>query len=172
MGRIAEVGILVRILYEHPADEYALSHGAFAGAAGLEALPRRLAEAVQVQAVIPVGTTDQRQTVGAPMVQGVLVAAAQVLHQRLGQFMVVVEIHLLFQNGKIAGLPVIGADGGNEPQRIIVEACADVHIPLLGQRLILMVGVAILELGRCNVEDEEIVQTVLLPRRHFFSRCT
>ena len=60
---------------------YTSSHRTLAGAGDLEALTRVLGEAVQVQAVFPVGAADERQTVGTQMGAGKVEAAAQMLHQ-------------------------------------------------------------------------------------------
>ena len=76
-----------------------------------------LGEAVQVQAVVPVGAADQRQAVGTQMGAGKVEAAAQVLHQGLRLGFVVIKGYLLLQNRPVAGLPQVGSSTGNEPQR-------------------------------------------------------
>ena len=48
---------------EQPGDEDRLGDFAVLVGGGLEALPRRVGEAVQVQAVVPVGAANQRQAV-------------------------------------------------------------------------------------------------------------
>ena len=72
----AQVGVFLAVLDEHTGDENALRHRAFAGAGDLEALARMLGEAVQVQAVVPVGAADEGQTVGAEVGAGEVEAAA------------------------------------------------------------------------------------------------
>ena len=71
---------------------------------------------------------------------GKVEAAAQVLHQGLRLGGIVVKGNLLLQNGPVAGLPQVGGGTGNEPQRVIVEAGADVPIALFGQGLVLVVA--------------------------------
>ena len=79
-------------------------------------------------AVVTVRTPDERQTVGTQMGAGKVEAAAQVLHQGLRLGGVVIKGHLLLQNGPVAGLPQVGSSTGNEPQRVIVEAGADIPV--------------------------------------------
>ena len=79
------------VFHEHAGDEDAFGNGAFARACCLEAFARVLREAVQVEAVVPVGPADQRQLVRAKMGDGVVEAASEMLHQRLGKVVVVVE---------------------------------------------------------------------------------
>ncbi len=67
---VAQVGVLAAVLDEHARDEHAFGHRAFAGAGDLEALAGVLGEAVQVQAVVPVGAADERQAVGAEVGDG------------------------------------------------------------------------------------------------------
>ena len=112
-----------------------------------------LGEAVQVQAVVPVRTSDQRQAVGAEVRFREVEAPAQMLHERLGQVRIIVKIHLLIQNAPVAGFAEIGVRAGDQPQRVVVEAAADREIPFLGQGLILMIGAAVRELRRRNVQD-------------------
>ena len=88
---VTEFGVLAAIFHEHARNKYALSHRALAGAGDLEALARVLREAVQVQAVVPVGPADQRQAVGAQMGMGVAEAPVQMLHQGLCSGHVVVK---------------------------------------------------------------------------------
>ena len=71
--------------------------------------------------------------------------------QRLGEGVVVVEVHLLVQDAHVAGLAQVGVDGGDQPQRVIVEAGANVHVALFGQRLVLMISTSVFKLGRSNI---------------------
>jgi len=77
----AEVGVLAAVFHEHSRNEHGFRHGAFTGAAGLEALAGFRGEAVQIQAVVPVCTADEGQAVGAQMGSGEADAPADVLHQ-------------------------------------------------------------------------------------------
>ena len=61
---VAQLGVFVAVLDEHARNEHALRHRTLAGPGDLETLARVLGEAVQVQAVVPVRTPDERQTVG------------------------------------------------------------------------------------------------------------
>ena len=69
------------------------------------------------------------------------------IHQRSSYAHIVVKRNHLGQDGGIAGLSYISTGTCNEPQRIIIEATADIGVAFLGQRLVLMVSTAVLELG-------------------------
>ena len=75
------------------------------------------------------------------------------LKKRLGKSGVVVKIDALVQNAPVAGLAQIGVRPGDQPQRIVVEAAAHGEVALFRQRLILVIGAAVRELGRGDVED-------------------
>ena len=90
---------------------------------------------------------------GAKVRNGEVEAAAQMFQQRLGLGLVIIERHLLIQDAPVSGLPQVGGSAGDEPQRVVVEASADVAVSLFGQRLILMVSTAILKLGGRNVQN-------------------
>ena len=111
-----------------------------------------LREAVQVEAVVPVGPANEGQAVGAKMGAGVLETAAQVLHQGLRLAFVIVKGHGLIQNAPVARLTQISGGAGNEPERVIVEAGAT-------SRLLSWSGAdtggsaAVLKLGGGNVQD-------------------
>ena len=77
-----DLGKLVAVFNIHTCDKNALGHRAFAGAGGLETLARRVAEAVQIQAVVPVSAANQRQTVRTLVVDDVVEARFEVLQQR------------------------------------------------------------------------------------------
>ena len=110
-------------------------------------------EAVEIQAVIPVGAADQRQAVGAEVRAGEPETAAQMLHKRRGVVRVAVEGHSFVQNRPVTGLPQVGVHTRDQPQRIVVEAAADREISFLRKRLILVVGAAVRELGGGNVQN-------------------
>ena len=61
---VGEVGVVGRHADEHAGDEDRLRRAALAVAGGLEGLVRGLREAVEVQAVVPVGAADERQRRG------------------------------------------------------------------------------------------------------------
>ena len=62
------------------------------------------------------------------------------LHQALCLAGIIIKGHLLVQNRPVAGLAQIGGSAGNEPQRVIVEAGADIAVAFLGQGLVLVVA--------------------------------
>ena len=152
-GAVKNFGKLVAVLDIHTGDEHALGYRTLARAGGLEAFARLFAEAVQVQAVVPVSTANQRQTMRTLVGAQIAEAAAQMLKQRLCKAVVVVKVHRFVQNRVVARLAQIGVHGSNQPQRVIVEAGADVHVALFRQRLVLVVGAAVGELGGGNVQN-------------------
>ena len=152
-GGIQNFGKGVAVFDIHAGNEHAFGHRAVTRAGGLEALARLLAEAVQVQTVVPVGTANQRQTMRTLVGAQVAKAAAQMLKKRLCKAVVVVKVHRFVQNRVVARLAQVGVHGGNQPQRVIVEAGADVHVALFRQRLVLVVGAAVGELGGGNVQN-------------------
>ncbi len=68
---------------------------------------------------------------------------AQMFQQRRCIVRIIVEGAQFIQNRIVACFSEIGTGTGNQPQRIIVEAGADIRIAFLGQRLILVVGTAL-----------------------------
>ena len=149
----AEGGIFLRVFDEHARDENAFRLAALEVRAGLEALAGFAAEAVQVQAVIPVGAADERQAVGAAVRDRIADAAAQMLQERYFRALFVIERRRLVQDREVAGLLDVSRGAGDEPERIVVEARADVGIPALRERLVLVVGAAVRELDRGDVQD-------------------
>ena len=112
-----------------------------------------LGEAVEVQAVIPVRTADERKPVRPPVLRREAERAGQMFKEsRSGGQIVVVRNHLV-QNRCVTGLAQIRGCSRDEPQWIIVEAGADVCISLLCERLVLMVRGAVLKLRGCDVYD-------------------
>jgi hypothetical protein len=134
-------------------DEDRLGHLAFLVGGGLEALAGRVGEAVEIQAVVPVGAADQRQAVRPEPLQRVAEAALQVLVERLLGAGLVVVGHRLVEDAPVAGLLEIGGDADDEPVRIVVEAAADVVVAALGERLVLVIGAAGRQLRGGQVED-------------------
>ena len=149
----AKLGVIRAYADKHARDEERFRHAGFKIRRRLEALARRLGEAVEVEAVVPVRAADQRQSVRAEVLHRIMEAAAQVLHQRLGLALVVVKRHLLRENPDIARLLDVGRHAENQPERIVVEAGTHVEIAALGQRLILMIGAAIRELRRRDIQN-------------------
>ena len=111
----ADFSIGTAVFDKHAGNENAFSDRAFAGACGLEAFTRVFGKAVQIQAVVPVGTADQRQVVGTEVCDGIAETAAQMFHQRLRCARVAVEGAGLFQDAPVAGLAQVGVGAGNQP---------------------------------------------------------
>ena len=138
---------------EQPADENRLGHLAILVSGGLEGLPWGIREAVEVQAVVPVGAPDQRQAVRADAFEGVADAALQVLIERRLAARLVIVGNLLIQDRPVAGLFQIGGNAHYQPGRIVVEIAAGVVVAAFGERLVLVIGPARRQLGGGQVED-------------------
>src|SRR5690606_25510318 len=89
---------------EHACDEDRLGSASFAVLRRLEALARRLAEAVQIQTIVPVGAPNEREAVRTDVVQDVVEGALTVLEEALGLRFVVVEGDLLVEDREVARL--------------------------------------------------------------------
>ncbi len=75
------------------------------------------------------------------------------LEQRRLIVRIVVERHLLVEDRKIAGLFDVCGYAQDQPQRVVVEAAADVVVTALRQRLVLVVSAAVGELSGRDVDD-------------------
>ena len=78
-GEARERGVVGRDVAEHLRDHHGLGVLPVLVRAALEGVVRVLREAVEVEAVVPVGAADERQAVRAEVVHGVVERAAQVL---------------------------------------------------------------------------------------------
>ena len=111
-------------------------------------------EAVQVQAVVPVGAADEGQAVGAEMGAGVAgscgAGAPSAGCALLSSLSKATDSSRMLP---VARLAQISGGARDEPQRVIVEAGADVPVALFGQGLVLVVGAAVRKLGGGNVQD-------------------
>ncbi len=110
-------------------------------------------EGVQVEAVVPVRAADERQAVGPEPGQRVLDGAAQVVVQRRLAAGGVVVRDGLVEDRPVAGLLEIGGDREHEPQRVVVEPRPDGVVAALRERLVLVVGAAVGQLRRGDVEQ-------------------
>ena len=72
LHQLAQLSIFFAVFYEHTGNEYGFCNGSFTGTEGLERFSGMSGEAVQVQTVIPVGATDQRQIVRAFVVDDIV----------------------------------------------------------------------------------------------------
>ncbi len=139
--------------HEQARDKDRLGGLTFFVRSGLERLAGCIGEAVQVEAVVPVGATDERQSMRPQAVYRVLEAALQVLVERLlGAWFIVVGNRFV-EDAPIARFLDIGGHADDQPVRIVVEVAANVIVPALGERLILMIGAAGWQLRRGEVED-------------------
>ena len=77
----------------------------------------------------------------------------QVLEETYLAARLVVERHLLGEDGEVARLLDVSHGSEDEPAWIIVESATDVVVAALGEWLILMIAAAVWELGAGNVDD-------------------
>ena len=153
MQLFADLRVFLRVFDEHTRNEHRLRNRAFTGAGSLERFTGVFGEAVEVEAVVPVGTAYERQAVGTFMGDGITDAAPQMLHKGHGLTFVVIEGDGGTQDGIVPCLAQVCADSGDQPERVIIEAAAYVCVAFFGQGLILMVGAAVGELCRGDVDD-------------------
>ena len=142
--------------HEHARNQHRLGHALVRRVGvgeGLEGLAGLVGEAVQVQAIVPVGPADERQAMGAPVVHHMVEAGLQVLQQGAAVLGIAVVGGGLVQDAEVAGLLDIGRGAGNQPQGVVVEASADVVVAFLGEGLILVVAAAVAELGGGDVQN-------------------
>ena len=90
---------------------------------------------------------------GPRLREHVVERALEVLEERRRVLRVVVERHRLLQDAEVARLLDVGGRARDEPQRVVVEAPADVVVPALRERLVLVVGAPVVLLRRRDVED-------------------
>ena len=138
---------------EHAGDQHALGDPALSGLRRLEGFIRIDGVAVQIQAVVPVRPADQGKPVGSQVVDHVSEGTAQVLEETPHAVGIVVEGNLFLEDRPIAGLLEVGAGGQDQPERIVVEVSSDRGVASLGQRLVLVVGAAVLLLDGGHVQD-------------------
>ena len=119
----------------------------------LERFVRVIREAVQVQAVVPVGTTDKWQSVRAEIVPGECKTDSEMLQKGLLATRNIVERHHLIQNREVPGLLEIGKCTEKKPERVVIETSANTVVAPLCQWLILVIAAPVRELCGGNVED-------------------
>ena len=90
---VRDVGQLAGREHEKPGDEHRLGDACLPVGGGLEGLARHVGETIEIQAVVPVGAADERQTVRPEPVERVLEAALQVLLQRRFGAGLIIEGH-------------------------------------------------------------------------------
>ena len=120
---------------------------------GLERFVGVIGETVEIQAVVPVRTTYEGQTVRTEIVDHMVKRHFQMVEQRDFRTRLIVEGDRLGENRHVAGLLDIGDGSEDKPHRVIVETAADVVVAALCERLILVVTSAVGELGGSDVDD-------------------
>lgn len=116
---------------EQTGDHEGLDDAACTFGGGLERFAGSLGEAVQVEAFVPIGAVDERQTVGTQVVEGELPRAGKMIQQRRGEGVVVFKGDRLDEDGKVPGFPEVAAGAENEPERVVVEVRAVSELPRL-----------------------------------------
>ena len=120
---------------------------------GLETLVRVPGEAVQVQTVVPVGSSDEWQLVWTQVVDNMVHRNLEVLEEAYFCAWLVVERHLLSEDREVARLLNIGYGTKDEPAWVVVETATDIVVAALGERLILVVAATVRELGAGDIDD-------------------
>ena len=123
-------------------DEDRLGNFAIFIGSGLEALAGSVREAVEVEAVVPVGAADEREAVWAEAGKRVVETALEVIVERLFRAGLVVELDRLVEDAPVACFFEVGADAEYEPVRIVVESATDVVVAALGEGLELVICAA------------------------------
>ncbi len=134
-------------------DKYRFSHAALIASGGLEGLAGSLGEAVEVEAVVPVSTTDEGETVRSEVVYNVVKGSLQVVDKGLRSGGIGIERGHVIENVDITGLLDVSGNTEGKPHGVIVEAVACVTVALLGKGLILMVSRAVLKLNGSNINN-------------------
>lgn len=127
----AQLGEIRTDEHEQSGDEDGFGHPAFDIGCRLERFARLLGEAVQVQAVVPVRASDQRQAMGPEIFDDMVEGTFQMLEQRSGVVGVAVERNLLVKDAQIAGFFNISGRAENEPKRVVVKTAADLVVAFL-----------------------------------------
>ena len=113
--KLAEIAVFFRIFDKHACDEDGFCLVAFIVGTGLEGFSRCVGEAVQVQAVVPVGAADERQAVRSEMLQRIIEGTSQMFHQRSCQFFFIIEGNIFGEERGVSGLSYIGGSCSDEP---------------------------------------------------------
>ena len=150
----AQLGVVAAIDHELACNHKRLGLAAFGLVlSGLERFVGVVGEAVEVEAVVPVGAADEGQSVGAEVAHHVVEAHAQVFHEAHFGAGLIVEGHGFVEDGEVAAFLDIGDGAENQPHGVVVEATADVVVASLGERLILVVATAVGKLRGGYIDD-------------------
>ena len=141
------------IFDKHCCNKYRFCHRSFRWSGRLERFTRFTGETVQIQAVIPVSSSDQRKFVRSEMCCCIMERFVQMFKQRYFRTFLTVKWYRLIKNAIITGFFQIGGNRCNQPQRIIIKSASDIEIALLCQWLILMICASVRELCRCNINN-------------------
>ena len=117
-----------------------------------KALSGSCGEAIQIQAVIPVGAADLGQSVGSPVVGRIPEPPAEVLHQGCLVGVTGIKGTHFIQDAEVAGLLDIGGGRRDQPEGVIVIKAADGIAPR-GEGLIPVISASVLELGIGDIND-------------------
>ena len=90
--------------YEESGDKDGFGDLAVLVGRGLERLSRRIGEAIQVQAIVPIGAANKRQAVGAKTVERVAKAALEVLVERFFRARRIIVRHEFIEDVPVAAL--------------------------------------------------------------------
>ena len=141
------------IFNKHCCNKYRFCHRSFGWSGCLERFTGFTGEAVQIQAVIPVSSSDQRKFVRSEMCRCIMERFVQMFKQRYFRTFLTVKWYQLIKNAIITGFLQIGSNRCNQPQRVIIKSTSDIEIALLCQWLILMICASVRELCRCNINN-------------------
>jgi len=149
----AHLDVILTDSNELTCDEYRFSLAALEAGGSLEGLTRSLGEAVEVEAVVPVSTTDEGQTVRSEVIDNVIKGSLEVVDEGLRSGRIRVERGHVIENVDVTGLLDVSSNAEYQPHGVVVEAGTCIGVALLGERLILMVSRAVLKLNRSDVDD-------------------
>jgi hypothetical protein len=100
---------------KEPGNHEGFGHAARSACSGLKGLSGRLGKDVEVEAVIPVCAADERESVGAEAIEGVLEAALEVVGEGLFCARPVLVDDRFVEDAPVTGLFQIGGDAEDEP---------------------------------------------------------
>jgi len=125
--------------HKQPGNEYAFSHSAILIGCGLERLSGLIGETIEIEAVIPIRSPNQRQTMWTPPVQRVLDGFLQVNIEGLLAARLVVKGDRFIQDLPVTRFFKVSSNRENQPERIVIEITSNVIIAALGQGLVLVI---------------------------------
>ncbi len=149
----AHLDVILTDSNELTCNEDRFSLAALKAGGSLEGLARSLGEAVEVEAVVPVSTTDEGETVRSEVGYNMIKGSLEVVDEGLRSGRIGIERSHVIEDVDIAGLLDVCSNTEDKPHGVVVEAGACVRVALLGERLILMVCRAVLKLNRSDVDD-------------------